>query len=64
MAGAWDTPQTGREIFAGKKSMNYIVDGVHPNDLGYEKMAEKIGELVNRCLKENEDAHEIRGGRR
>lgn len=55
---------SGREIFAGKKSMNYIVDGVHPNDLGYEKMAEKIGELVNRCLKENEDAHEIRGGRR
>ena len=40
----------GFQLFAGDRRYDCTVDGTHPNDLGFFRMAEVIGELVKHCL--------------
>lgn len=42
----------GFQLFAGKRRYDCTVDGTHPNDLGFFRMAETIGEMVKHCLPE------------
>jgi len=42
----------GFQLFAGNRRYDCTVDGTHPNDLGFFRMAEVIGELVKHCLPE------------
>lgn len=42
----------GFQLFAGNRRDDCTVDGTHPNDLGFFRMAEVIGELVKYCLPE------------
>lgn len=41
----------GEQLFRGYADTDCTVDGSHPNDLGFFRMAEKIGAVVERCLK-------------
>ena len=43
----------GFQLFAGNRRDDCTVDGTHPNDLGFFRMAEVIGELVRKCLADN-----------
>lgn len=40
----------GYQLFAGRRRYDCTVDGTHPNDLGFFRMAEVIGGLVKYCL--------------
>lgn len=40
----------GFQLFAGNRRYDCTVDGTHPNDLGFFRMAEIIGEAVKHCL--------------
>lgn len=40
----------GYQLFAGSRRYDCTVDGCHPNDLGFARMAERIGEMVRHCL--------------
>ena len=40
----------GFQLFAGRRRNDCMVDGIHPNDLGFFRMAEAVGELVRYCL--------------
>ena len=43
----------GYQLFAGSRRDDCTVDGTHPNDLGFFRMAEVIGEMVKKCLSGN-----------
>ncbi len=40
----------GYQLFSGRRRHDSTVDGTHPNDLGFFRMAEVIGEVVRHCL--------------
>nr|WP_300838517.1 SGNH/GDSL hydrolase family protein [uncultured Acetatifactor sp.] len=40
----------GFQLFSGNRRYDCTVDGCHPNDLGFARMAEVIGEMVRHCL--------------
>lgn len=40
----------GYQLFVGHRRYDCTVDGCHPNDLGFARMAEVIGEMVRHCL--------------
>ncbi len=40
----------GFQLFTGNRRYDCTVDGCHPNDLGFARMAEVIGEMVQYCL--------------
>lgn len=40
----------GFSLFTGPRRYDCTVDGVHPTDLGFSKMAEIIGDKVRQCL--------------
>lgn len=40
----------GFQLFGGDRRYDCTVDGCHPNDLGFFRMAEVIGEMVGHCL--------------
>lgn len=40
----------GFSLFSGRRRQDCTVDGCHPNDLGFFRMSEVIGELVKHCL--------------
>ena len=40
----------GFQLFNGNRRYDCTVDGCHPNDLGFFRMAEVIGEVVRHCL--------------
>ncbi len=42
----------GFRLFGGNRRYDCTVDGIHPNDLGFFRMAEMIGEAVRYCLPE------------
>lgn len=41
----------GAELFAGEDSFECTVDGCHPNDLGFYRMAKRIGDTLEKILK-------------
>lgn len=41
----------GSTLFSGDMRDSCTVDGCHPNDLGFYRMAQDIGELINKILK-------------
>lgn len=43
----------GFQLFSGPRRYDCTVDGVHPNDAGFFRMAEVIGEVVRHCLPED-----------
>lgn len=40
----------GYQLFQGNRRYDCTVDGCHPNDLGFFRMAEVIGDMVQHCL--------------
>lgn len=49
----------GFQLFSGRRRHDSTVDGTHPNDLGFFRMAEVIGEVVKYCLPGTGDVYEI-----
>lgn len=45
----------GFSLFSGKRRQDCTVDGCHPNDLGFFRMAEVIGEYIHHCLSTEEE---------
>ena len=42
-------------FFTGPHSYECLLDGVHPNDLGYVRMADSIGTLIRHILEKEEE---------
>ena len=42
----------GKEFFVGKYADMCTVDGIHPTDLGFSFMADHIGEVLEKILKQ------------
>ncbi len=49
----------GFRLFSGRRRHDSTVDGTHPNDLGFFRMAEVVGEVVKYCLPGTGDVYEI-----
>jgi lysophospholipase L1-like esterase len=45
----------GERLFGGNEREACTVDGIHPNDLGFYRMAETIGSVLARILKKQEE---------